>query len=513
MFYNVIIAEDEVNIREGIRDFIENDEGLDIHVSACFNDGNKAIEYIKNHEVDIVITDVKMLNVSGLDIARFTHENYPDIKVIILSGFREFDYAMSAVKFGVQHYLLKPTNFKELHTALFETIKKLEDERESKQLTEDYENMVSSLRNELISDIAFGAIKNKSELMKRYKLLGIAISLAECVCCVVNLEIMNYSDYLNNHWEYGKDKLNESIQNFVESQNNNEFYLFHILNNNEHIKLLCFTVRKEAIHLNLLNLENVSNDIELKLDLHFSVDDEIYDNIWDFVSLGGLLKNIRDAKNQTERIKLLMSHINLGNSAEADAIVSDFIKETENMSPPNAAQFALGIVTEILNNPDWEYEGELSLNSSINTYKNNFLSAGNLSDIKKNLEDIFHEIIDRLKSNNEINSKIIISRAQEFMQEHFSKDIGLNDVANHVFLNPAYFSRFYKKCTNENYSTYLLSLRISHAKKMICNGSTVEQTAKACGYSSARYFLKIFKQHTGLTPSSYRHKLMQEDKI
>ncbi|MCL2628402.1 MAG: response regulator [Oscillospiraceae bacterium] len=126
--YKILIADDESTVLKGLSEFMPWDS-VQCMVAATAKDGHEAIELIKNDSPDIVITDIKMPRKSGIDVAKFVHENYPKIKVIILTGFAEFEYARSALIYGVSNYELKPVSKNKLLDAVRELTAKIDIER------------------------------------------------------------------------------------------------------------------------------------------------------------------------------------------------------------------------------------------------------------------------------------------------------------------------------------------------------------------------------------------------
>ena len=111
--YRILIVDDKKVIVESLAKFIENEiEGFT--VAGCFRDGEEVIAFIKENPVDVIITDVRMHNVSGLDIAKYVSENNMGIEVIIVSAYKSFEYAKQAMEYGVKNYLVKPTSPEEL---------------------------------------------------------------------------------------------------------------------------------------------------------------------------------------------------------------------------------------------------------------------------------------------------------------------------------------------------------------------------------------------------------------
>lgn len=129
--YRVIVVDDELVIRSGITHFI-NSEMKDFEVLNSFGDGAEAIDYFKTNDIDLVISDIKMTHVSGIDLAKYIFENRPSIKVILLSGYREFEYARSAIQYGVKYYILKPTNFTEFKDVLANMKSELDQDKSRK---------------------------------------------------------------------------------------------------------------------------------------------------------------------------------------------------------------------------------------------------------------------------------------------------------------------------------------------------------------------------------------------
>ena len=126
--YQVITVDDELVIRSGITNFI-NSEIEDFKVLHSFSDGSEAIDFIKTNDIDLIISDIKMNRVSGIELAKYIFENKPYIKVILLSGYREFEYARSAIQYGVKNYILKPTNFAEFKEVLSQMKLELDQDR------------------------------------------------------------------------------------------------------------------------------------------------------------------------------------------------------------------------------------------------------------------------------------------------------------------------------------------------------------------------------------------------
>ena len=131
--YKLLIADDESTILKGLSEFMPWDS-VDCEVAGVAKDGQEAIDFIKSNPPDIVITDIKMPLKSGIDVARFIYENCPKIKVIILTGFAEFEFARSALIYGVSDYELKPVSKNKLLASVKKLTAKIDEERDNAHL-------------------------------------------------------------------------------------------------------------------------------------------------------------------------------------------------------------------------------------------------------------------------------------------------------------------------------------------------------------------------------------------
>lgn len=157
MSYKLIIVDDELTFCRGLEKYIRK-FFPELSVEAIFNKGEQATEYIQANRVDIVLSDIKMLGMSGLEMAKWIHEEYPHIQVILISGYSDFDYAKQAIQYNVADYLTKPINFQELKMRLDETVKKLKKNENSKKELEksDFVKTVFSCGNLLLKGILNG---------------------------------------------------------------------------------------------------------------------------------------------------------------------------------------------------------------------------------------------------------------------------------------------------------------------------------------------------------------------
>lgn len=175
--YSLVIAEDELTTRWGLVNMVKWNE-LGFRVDGEFSDGQEVLAYLENSKPDVILTDIKMNRVSGLDIAKFVAEKQLPVQVVLLSGYREFSYAQSAVEYHVLHYLLKPVSVPKLREVFCEIRAKLDAQEASQSAMlnreEHYEKLIDHQRQSFVMEAASGILKDPEVLKERLALLDVS---------------------------------------------------------------------------------------------------------------------------------------------------------------------------------------------------------------------------------------------------------------------------------------------------------------------------------------------------
>lgn len=133
--YRILLVDDEILVRDAIRENIDW-KAMDCELVGDCDNGKAAAEFVQNHPVDIVLTDILMPYMDGMELSRFLHDNYPDIVIVIFSGFGEFEYAKKAIQYGVSEYMLKPVTAMELRNVIGKMKEKVDQQRKEKEKLE-----------------------------------------------------------------------------------------------------------------------------------------------------------------------------------------------------------------------------------------------------------------------------------------------------------------------------------------------------------------------------------------
>ncbi|MDF2720049.1 MAG: two component transcriptional regulator, AraC family [Paenibacillus sp.] len=198
MSYRIAIVDDEEDIREGLADLVDW-SGLGYTVVARLEDGRDAISFIQSHSVDVILTDIKMTFVSGLELAKYVYDHRYNIKMILISGYKEFEFAQQALNYQVAHYLLKPTRLSEVHQVFRDVKAVLDKEKSEKELSLDIqsrnEEMLSMLRRQFFAELTAGTLADREEIGRRLQFIRIPVDPEISPCCLYSIRIPHDGPY------------------------------------------------------------------------------------------------------------------------------------------------------------------------------------------------------------------------------------------------------------------------------------------------------------------------------
>ena len=234
--YKLIIVDDEEIIRNGLKKHISKEQ-QGFEVVACLKDGSEAIEYIEKNEVDVVFTDIKMINVSGIEVAEFIYKHHPKIKVALISGYKEFDYAKKAIEYNVKQYLLKPTSLDELNKILADFKEAIDSERMLENDMEYIEDLLPILQEEFLNDFIMNALNDEEAINTRMRRAKLDCELLKKPCCLIKITIMDYDVFFEQKWKYGKDRLSIALV-YTLKQLIINFSLYHILSRENIVEII-----------------------------------------------------------------------------------------------------------------------------------------------------------------------------------------------------------------------------------------------------------------------------------
>lgn len=530
--YRVLVIDDEEIIRNGICKKI-NRFFPELEVAPAQENAIEALHFIQNNQVDIVLVDIKMPMMDGLEFIAKAKEYNQFLKFIVISGFKNFEYARTAITLGVNDYLLKPIDNEEFKKQIQELLDDLDRNKENRAIesrikTKAYEGTTYKKNRYLTELVSADAEIDTTELLSDLKEMGIVFKQKKYVVLTIiagnikeipefknvsGLEILQYAvcnvidEVFTNcegrsftHFKYDNQfvlilNTDTTIARYFLIEKANK--LVTILNNiyglNLHIGIgdeveavedVCKSYRQSVQSVMQCNLPSVSSVC------HFS---EIKIKKSDIQIITGLKKD------------LLESFIKTQNEAEIKKCLQEIFREAVKNNYANIKIISLDIYFIVLkllkeNEKDTdialamfeEIEEAIGANSSIEL-------------LERWLENKLIEVSQLFSKSKKNYGKPLIEEIIEYIEKNYSKDISLGGISKKFFINTSYLSQLFKKEKNIKFIDYITGLRLNKAQELLVASSlSVNEIAEAIGYNDARYFREVFVKHLHMTPSRYR---------
>lgn len=529
--YKVLIVDDEFRIGLLIKKLIKWEE-IGLECVDVVDNGETAYNLIISKDPDIVITDIRMPKINGLELIRMTKEINQKVKFIVISGYKEFEYAHKALEFQVNNYLLKPVNEDELNKVLMKVYseidsqdaKKHEEEQLKKAVIVSEQIIKSNLLNNIIEQ---GDCPSVEEIREGYNL-----SLNAPAFRGIDIKL-DYYDYMNI--DERQDRMTiEKVISTIES-NFKENVREHLVCEKDGLNIYCL------INYDLADskkIKNIINNILSELQEYF-LGFEQYEAT---IGIGSEKTEFREIRYSIqEAFKAVQNRVKVGTGrliyAEAlqldkpvdvkkyvDTHNKTFLSSIESYSKESFERSINQIYSEILfrENIDFscfydiamelikQFFENIGVKSSEGEQLMEFLqnacyhcnTVGKLKDL---LKEQLGEYLQLCLKQLETESTKPIRQAKQYIDSHYREKIVLEDIAGIVDLNPVYFSVLFKKETGVNFSDYLVNARIEAAKKMLRESNeTIAAIADEVGYKDSRYFSQIFTKTVGIKPALYR---------
>lgn len=527
----VLIVDDEPFIRQGLKILIDWEAyGFQIvDEAAC---GKDAIEFIKNNKYDLVITDIKMPNINGMEMIEYLRKyGYDKLKIIVLSGYYEFSYAKQAIKYNVTDYILKPIQKEELVRVLQEFKDEYEKEIEKTQ-TRVHTEKAALERN--LNAICSGVCEPKnleyvsSKLPFNGHLRYISIEMNmndEQFNILTNKEksdaigklLLVVNEFLGEYKDCAFidiDKRNEVYGvSFIYakemSQKRNLREQEYILNLQEYIKeqvvyAFNFYIGQMVESLQELNLSCKSAVIARSFQ-NYRCDKEIayYDE------MATVKSNAYGIKK--EELDELVQYTEENNIDKIDECIDRIYLELEkNNVDPSFIRISIDYLLCQYIYIARELDPEVD-RTEIFQYINQCVFEGTLArGSKKHFGKFVKEFADYLMQLRQNNSNDILKKVEKEIESHYMENLSLKSLSEKYYINSAYLGQIFKKKYSMSFKDYLNNYRIDRASELLTRtNDKVCNIAQLAGYNSLDYFISKFVAAKGKTPLQYRKQFLE----
>lgn len=500
--YKVMLVDDEKLITEGLKNLIDW-EKLNLEVVATANNGEEALRKLKEEKVHIVITDINMPVMTGLDLIKEVKGKDNKTNFIILSGYDEFSYAKKAIEYGVDSYILKPIDEEELEKTLIKLLARIEKSKKEKKDV--------LYKNTKLLQFINGKI-NKEEILKIEDELNIPLRGKSYTVSSIILNKKNEDGrYIN-------------IDEIIEEYSGKNYELLHKFDG-------------QTILINSWDLDIKNEDILkyfnfIKDKLIEKIEGDVFIAVGDVTKDIDLLKNSLNSSNKLKKY-ILTEGTNICLTSEDVTNIKDyktnFSKEIERLNKiiiekdgSGAKMFLEGLIDDIALTPKNIYDLSIRVVMLIDKISDEFkvdkkyvkdslssnivelCSESTRDSIKAFLASEIEELISVMYSTTKRYSPVV-SQIISNIEERYSEELSLKTLAYQYNINSSYLGRIFTKEVGMSFSDYLNKVKNTKAKELILETNMkINDIAKAIGYTDTSYFYRKFKKYYGICPSTLR---------
>ncbi len=531
--YRILLVDDEILVRDAIRENIDW-KAMDCELTGDCDNGKAAAEFVQTHPVDIVLTDILMPYMDGMELSHFLHDNYPDIVIVIFSGFGEFEYAKKAIQYGVSEYMLKPVTAMELRAVIEKMKEKVDQRREEKQklkrltqTSENYQKNASVIRSRILQNFVDNT-KTREESLEELSGLGISLEAACYRVAVFDLDLYSDSMQLTAKKQQESALMSFVLFNVIDEivsgenagvayqEGNNKVCVLFMGNRTrefgDRIMRICKTIQSKLKELMALEVSiGVGSWARTQQELPGS--HELADKAIEYRYLlgGNLLIDMEEKPKESslsgrDYLEKLVTALRAGRQEDADSVLEGIASEIRKARVDKSRacvylQQIIRAVDETCENmvPDSKLlSGRETLLERV-TEQNSFDCAFRL--VKEHTGEVFRILSDANSSSGQRQARLALDYIQK---NYMDPDLSLNSICSYLNISTSYFSTIFKELTGETFTEVLIRTRMEKAKELLENTTMKNyEIAEKVGFADPHYFGISFKKMTGCTPTEY----------
>lgn len=535
---NVLVVDDEAVIREGIIRSIDWDQ-YGIKIVGEASNGKEALQIAQETRPDIVIADIRMPVMDGLELSKHLKELMPAVKLIILTGYGEFQYAKKAIEFKVSEFVLKPVGAEELVRIILNLKEEILDEKKRTEDGKSYELLLKEnlpviqgrLINRLIN-ASYGAVE-KEDLFKKAEALHMDLSGPRFQVFI--LAIDDYFFRVGNQYPEKRELILDAVLNIAREAMTSYTKGFicrdgmglfvGLINAGQHafnsvamcrqIQLLISRYLKISVSV---GIGNEKSDIFRVFESY----EEAFHALRNRIYLGkNVVIHIRDVAKENEATGRVCLHSFSDEEEELlcclkliekdrandlfDRLFERFIATKADYNHiKNVSLSLLFAAFKSMERMGVHIEERLELQLDPFQEIEKYETAG---DIKAWMKDIFGKLIDIIENEKNEKYKSIVKIAIDYIMKHYNEPLSLTAIAGIVHVTPGYFSRVFKEETGESFLEWLNKYRIEKAKEFLTGiGIKTYEVAERVGFNDYKHFSYNFKKYAGCSLTEYKEQ-------
>jgi two-component system response regulator YesN len=537
--YKLVIVDDEPTVRFGLSTYFDW-SAHEIMVVGEADDGDVALEVIDRTKPDLVLTDVRMPNLDGIHLANMISASHPHVKIVFVSGHDDADYLKSALQVKAVDYIFKPVNMQELAAVVQRVVGALQAEELERELIKDMQVKLTQsmplLREKFLVSIIRDGIAYPERVQDRIDFLGLELPL-EDTYWVIAIQMDNSAEVLETRSQRDQQLLSYSVLNIIQElidrdmggyafeNRMGEFVGILRMKEAENQEGLLFTLA-EKVRDNLYKYLKISVTIGVgeritrldSLPQSYSQAENAADQRW-YLGKSQIISmdHLEQVESNMYRFDPLQNERIISSLRAADTVkvLAELHEIYESISRSRKEGFQYGrnlslqlllLASRILLELNVQ---RLFVDDKESELLAKVFQQETIGDLKRLVEAHLIEVCERIGEKRSGKPKNVIERIRSLIEKRFAENLQVGDLAKEVFLSTTYLCLLFKQETGETINEYMTKVRLEKAKELLRQpGNKFYEVCEAVGYSDPSYFSKLFKKHTGFTPSSYRDNVL-----
>nr|WP_237391774.1 helix-turn-helix domain-containing protein [Paenibacillus dendrobii] len=523
------MIDDEDEVREGIRNKISwNDCGFEL--IGEYDNGRDALEAIDCERPDLIVTDICMAFMDGLELARIVSEQYRDMKVVIITGYEDFEYAKQAITHRVQEYLLKPINAREFTSLMLQMKVELDTEREQRrnlsQLRMQLNESLPLLRERFMERLVFTRI-SKEMLHRKLEYFHIRLSGPAYIALVIDIDQTRGKRELRDEQELLQYAAYNIVQEQLEQEGSGIAFrtrddrLAVILQGNpEQLELKAQRVADQARnsldkYIRLPSSIGIGRKCDALEDISASYQEALSSLDYTFLLGEGRVISIQDVEfgqsipsYTSDWEQQLISSLKTGKLNQVSGVFQEWFQElrTGGVSVVRCHSILYRILIAMMKHAE-----ETGLSDASLIPADAFSRVGSfrtLDEAQSWIEDISRGIMMSLTEHRSSHIRSQMDTAEGYIRANYHDEtLSLQQVCSHLYMSASYFSSLFKQHTGGTFVEYVTRIRMGKAMELLRTTRLKSyEIAEKVGYSDPQYFSVLFKRNTGKTPKEYRQQ-------
>jgi two-component system response regulator YesN len=525
MLYKVFLVEDEAAARVGIRENVDW-QAAGFEYCGEAPDGDVALPLIESTQPDLIITDIKMPFMDGLQLSKIVRQRMPWVKVVILSGHDEFEYAQAAVKLGVSEYILKPVTAVKLHEVLTRVAALLDQERDNRdqlrQLQNKLHDNLTLQRERLLFQLVVGGVSS-IEAIDQCQQLGLDIIAPYYLVVLfkvtprVSANPFTYEDYQQIQTIIS-DLIYPQSGTFLTQKSAEELLLIMTGDSLEELE-------QDGVFLASLIQEEIEKALPCTVKMGVGTPQqrlaEISQSFAEAFTVvknaegGATIGDLNNGRSSVGKLKLeqtaVEQYLRSGMENEFDAFYETYLQTLVNAATHSYLVKHYLFVDVILITADFvtDLGGDAEqIIPEINQIEELLAEVKTAVEIKDTIRTIFVQAFTYRNGQASHERARNMHEVKTFIDSHFADpDLMLKEVAAEANLSPSYFSTLFSQEFGETYKDYITRLRMERAKELLLTTNLkCSEIAYKSGYNDPHYFSHVFHKNIGLPPQKFRQQ-------